>query len=105
MVVMLPADSAFCLFFTFRYLKFVKVRGFSVFALFPIVLAIAVTWTFGAILTAADVWAEGNCVVQTRSGTFSMTVPGFDSLILASGDHSSLKVTPWFPCWVVCWRV
>jgi nucleobase transporter 1/2 len=42
-----------------QYLKFVKVYGLSLFALFPIVLAIVVTWSFGAILTAADVWEEG----------------------------------------------
>lgn len=43
-----------------QYLKFVKVCGLSLFALFPIVLAIVFTWSFGAILTAADVWEEGD---------------------------------------------
>ena len=30
------------------------------FSLFPVIFAIAVTWILGAILTAADVWEEGN---------------------------------------------
>jgi nucleobase transporter 1/2 len=41
-------------------LKFVNIFGVKVFALFPVILAILVTWIFGSILTAADVWDEGN---------------------------------------------
>lgn len=43
-----------------QYLKFVNIAGTKLFALFPVILAIIVTWIFGAILTSADVWEEGN---------------------------------------------
>lgn len=50
-----------------QYLKFVEVRGIKLFALFPVILAIAVTWSLGAILTASDVWEEGNaCRTDTN---------------------------------------
>lgn len=41
-------------------LKPIKVGGVAIFALFPVILAIVFTWVFGAILTGADVWEEGN---------------------------------------------
>jgi len=43
-----------------QYMKALKIAGVNVFALFPVILAIAVTWIFGAILTAGDVWNEGD---------------------------------------------
>jgi nucleobase transporter 1/2 len=43
-----------------QYLKFVSIGGIKWFALFPVVLAIVFTWSLGAILTASDVWEEGN---------------------------------------------
>ena len=43
-----------------RLLKTIKIAGIPIFSLFPVILAIAFTWIFGAILTAADVWEEGN---------------------------------------------
>ncbi|KAG7372394.1 xanthine/uracil permease family protein [Nitzschia inconspicua] len=43
-----------------QYLKALSVCRIKIFGLFPVVLAIALTWSFGAILTAADVWDEGN---------------------------------------------
>ena len=43
-----------------QYLKFVQIGGIKIFALFPVILAIFVTWSLGAILTASDVWEEGN---------------------------------------------
>lgn len=43
-----------------QYLKWISIGGVKVFALFPVVLAIVVTWSLGAILTATDVWDEGN---------------------------------------------
>lgn len=43
-----------------QYLKFFKIGGIKLFALFPVILAICVTWSLGAILTASDVWEEGN---------------------------------------------
>jgi nucleobase transporter 1/2 len=41
-----------------QYLKKILIGGYPVFALFPIILAIAITWSFAAILTASDVWGE-----------------------------------------------
>jgi hypothetical protein len=32
----------------------------KIFSLFPVVLALAFTWSFGAILTPSDVWDKGN---------------------------------------------
>lgn len=43
-----------------QYLKGVKIMGRKWFALFPVILAIVITWVFGSILTASDVWEEGN---------------------------------------------
>jgi nucleobase transporter 1/2 len=43
-----------------QYMKKVKIMGNSIFALFPIVLAIAVTWIYASILTAAGVWDDGS---------------------------------------------
>eukprot|EP00934_Nitzschia_sp_Nitz4_P000891 Nitzschia sp. Nitz4//scaffold29_size155292//44476//46586//NITZ4_002647-RA/size155292-augustus-gene-0.202-mRNA-1//1//CDS//3329546415//891//frame0 len=43
-----------------QYLKKMDFGGFKLFALFPVILAIGVTWILGAILTASDVWDEGN---------------------------------------------
>lgn len=43
-----------------RYLERFKIFGIKLFSLFPVIFAIAVTWILGAILTAADVWEEGN---------------------------------------------
>lgn len=43
-----------------QYMKAIGLCGIKVFSLFPVVLAIAFTWIFGAILTAADVWDEGD---------------------------------------------
>lgn len=49
-------------------LKAVKLRSIPIFALFPVILAIAFTWIFGAILTAADVWDEDNaCRTDAKS--------------------------------------
>lgn len=43
-----------------QYLKFVKIGRVKVFSLFPVILAIAFTWSLGAILTSSGVWEEGN---------------------------------------------
>lgn len=43
-----------------QYLKGISLGGIKWFSLFPVVLAIFVTWSLGAILTASDVWDEGN---------------------------------------------
>jgi solute carrier family 23 (nucleobase transporter), member 1 len=43
-----------------QYMKKFSVLGIRIFALFPVILAIAVTWSFGGIMTAADVWEEGS---------------------------------------------
>lgn len=60
-----------------QYLKLVKLGGIKLFALFPVVLAIIVTWSFGAILTASDVWEADN-VCRTDS------------------NREILTETPWF---------
>ena len=60
-----------------QYMKALSLCGVKIFSLFPVVLAIAFTWSFGAILTAADVWEEGNAC-RTDSNTFI------------------LQETPWF---------
>jgi nucleobase transporter 1/2 len=43
-----------------QYLKKATIGGYPVFALFPIILSICLTWSYAAIMTAADVWDEGN---------------------------------------------
>jgi nucleobase transporter 1/2 len=60
-----------------QYMKALSVFGIKIFSLFPVVLAIAFTWSFGAILTASDVWDEGNAC-RTDANTFI------------------LEETPWF---------
>mmetsp|Transcript_21634 Transcript_21634/g.34805 ORF Transcript_21634/g.34805 Transcript_21634/m.34805 type:complete len:556 (+) Transcript_21634:3-1670(+) len=51
-----------------QYLKGLSIFGVKIFSLFPVVLAIAVTWSFGAILTAADVWEDDNaCRTDAKS--------------------------------------
>jgi nucleobase transporter 1/2 len=40
------------------YMSNVKIYGLAVFRLFPVVLSIATTWIFAAILSAAGVWDE-----------------------------------------------
>lgn len=52
-----------------RILKPFKVAGIPIFSLFPVILAIAFTWIFGAILTAADVWDDDN-VCRTDSNSY-----------------------------------
>mmetsp|Transcript_28787 Transcript_28787/g.69724 ORF Transcript_28787/g.69724 Transcript_28787/m.69724 type:complete len:579 (-) Transcript_28787:148-1884(-) len=60
-----------------QYMKALSVFGIKMFSLFPVVLAIALTWSVGAILTAADVWEEGN---ECRT----------------DGNSEFLDETPWF---------
>jgi solute carrier family 23 (nucleobase transporter), member 1 len=43
-----------------QYLKTIKLLGYPVFSLFPVIGAIGITWIFAAIMTAADVWDEGS---------------------------------------------
>lgn len=42
------------------YLKNLKIGGFPVFALFPVIMALGITWSLAAILTANDVFDEGS---------------------------------------------
>ena len=51
-----------------QYMKAISIGGIKVFGLFPVVFAIAFTWSFGAILTAADVWEEGNACRTDSNG-------------------------------------
>jgi len=60
-----------------QYMKMIKINGYAVFALFPIVLAIACTWSFGAILTAADVWEEGNACRTDNARDLLRETPWF----------------------------
>jgi len=49
-----------------QYLKKIQIGGYPIFAMFPIVIAIAVVWSFNGILTAADVWgADSTCNTNT----------------------------------------
>lgn len=51
-----------------QYMKALSIFGIKWFALFPVILAIAVTWSFGAILTATDVFEEGSaCRTDSNS--------------------------------------
>jgi solute carrier family 23 (nucleobase transporter), member 1 len=43
-----------------QYLKHIKLCGYPVFSLFPVIGAIGITWIYAAIMTAADVWDEGS---------------------------------------------
>jgi solute carrier family 23 (nucleobase transporter), member 1 len=43
-----------------QYLKAVKLLGYPIFSLFPVIGGIGITWIFAAIMTAADVWDEGS---------------------------------------------
>jgi solute carrier family 23 (nucleobase transporter), member 1 len=43
-----------------QYLKNIKMCGYPVFSLFPVIGAIAITWIYAATMTAADVWDEGS---------------------------------------------
>jgi nucleobase transporter 1/2 len=39
-----------------QYLKKISFLGYPIFALFPVILAISLTWIYASIMTAADVW-------------------------------------------------
>jgi nucleobase transporter 1/2 len=58
-----------------QYLKKIKVLGWPIFALFPIVLAIAVTWCYAATLTAAGVWDEGSSCRTDSQGDLWANTP------------------------------
>lgn len=57
------------------YLKKLSISGYPIFALFPVILALCLTWSLGAILTAADVWEEGNAC--RTDGTKDIEAPFF----------------------------
>jgi nucleobase transporter 1/2 len=51
-----------------QYMKGISIFGIRWFALFPVILAIAITWSLGGILTAADVWEAPNaCRTDSNS--------------------------------------
>ena len=52
-----------------RYFAKIKIFGFPVFALFPVILAIIVTWSIGGIVTAAGGFEEGS-PCRTDSSNF-----------------------------------
>lgn len=51
-----------------QFCKSIQFKNIKIFALFPVILAISVTWIFGVILTSADVWDEGStCRTDAQS--------------------------------------
>jgi nucleobase transporter 1/2 len=58
-----------------QYMKKIHVMGMPIFALFPIVLAIAVTWSYAATLTAAGVWDEGSSCRTDSAGDLWENTP------------------------------
>lgn len=57
-----------------QFLKNVKICGQPIFAMFPIVLAIALSWGLDGVLTAANVWPEGSpCRIESISGLLNET--------------------------------
>lgn len=57
-----------------QFLKKVKIGGQPIFGLFPIVLAIAVSWSLDGILTASGVWSEGSpCGIESMGPLLSET--------------------------------
>ena len=45
-----------------QYLKKISLFNYPVFALFPVVISIAITWMYASVMTAADVWSiESQC--------------------------------------------
>jgi nucleobase transporter 1/2 len=65
-------QMAFTVLFS-QYLKKIKVLGWPIFALFPIVLAIAVTWCYAATLTAAGVWEGSSCRTDSQGDLWANT--------------------------------
>jgi len=49
------------------YLERVKVFGFRIFSLFPVILAIIATWLLGLILTETDVFEDPGCRTDTNN--------------------------------------
>jgi nucleobase transporter 1/2 len=60
-----------------QYMKKITIAGYPIFALFPIILAIAATWSYASIRTAAGAWDDGS---QCRT----------------DGARDLLSTTPWF---------
>jgi nucleobase transporter 1/2 len=60
-----------------QFLKNTRICGYAVFALFPIVLAIVLTWSFGAIMTAGDVFDEGSMCRTDASRDLVEEMPWF----------------------------
>lgn len=57
-----------------QYMRKVQLMGFPIFSLFPIVLAIVLTWSYAAIFTAADVWTGDNqCRTDQSEGLIEET--------------------------------
>lgn len=65
-----------CLIFCL-YLPRVKIFGFSLFGLFPILLAITITWSIGGILTATEVFDSDSKCSTAQSLDYTEAVPWF----------------------------
>jgi solute carrier family 23 (nucleobase transporter), member 1 len=50
-----------------QYMKRIKIGGYPIFGLFPIILAIAITWSLSAILTATDTFEVGSQLAACRT--------------------------------------
>ena len=60
-----------------QYLKKITIWGYPVFSLFPVILAITITWIYGSVMTAADVWEEGNMCRTDGTRDLVAEVPWF----------------------------
>lgn len=56
-----------------QYMKGIKLGGWNIFALFPIVLALAVTWSIGAVLTATDAPCPDACRTDSARAILAET--------------------------------
>ena len=65
-----------CLLFCL-YLPRVKIFGFSLFGLFPILIAITLTWSLGGILTATGVFESDSMCSTSQSLDYVDEVPWF----------------------------
>lgn len=59
------------------YLSRFKVFGFPLFDLFPILLAIVLTWSLAGILTAAGVWEGDSLCSTSRTREYVLSAPWF----------------------------
>jgi nucleobase transporter 1/2 len=86
-----------------QYLKKILIGGYPVFALFPIILAIAITWSFAAILTASDVWGEESACRTDSTRDLLDDMPWFRFPYPGQWGPLKSSLSPSCLCWVECW--